>query len=102
MRTGIPLVSPDDRWATVMKFKKSVSELAHQAATKVAIFEDNIKCVQSIVSLMSSILLDYACETPVHDYHKDNYNFVLELVILFSLCFPIAFLLRCSRLFFLT
>ncbi|PLW40659.1 hypothetical protein PCANC_01611 [Puccinia coronata f. sp. avenae] len=79
MRTGIPLVSPDDRWATVMKFKKSVSELAHQAATKVAIFEDNIKCVQSIVSLMSSILLDYACETPVHDYHKDNYNFVLEL-----------------------
>jgi len=79
VRTGIPLASPDDRWARVVKFKKTVSELAHQAATKVSLFEDNIKCVQSIVALISSLLLDYACETAVHDYHNDNYKFVQDM-----------------------
>ncbi|OAV88857.1 hypothetical protein PTTG_08821 [Puccinia triticina 1-1 BBBD Race 1] len=79
VRTGIPLASPDRRWARVVKFKASVSELAHQAATKTTLYEDNIKCVQSIVSLMSSILLDYACESPIHDYHKENYKFVQDM-----------------------
>lgn len=85
VRTGIPLASPDDRWARVVNFKKTVSELAHQAATKLSLFEDNIKCVQSIVALISSLLLDYACETAVHDYHNDNYKFVQDMVIIFYL-----------------
>ncbi|POW12958.1 hypothetical protein PSHT_07915 [Puccinia striiformis] len=79
VQTGIPLVSPDPRWDKVVKFKETISELAHQAATKINLFEDTIKCVQSIVALISAILLDYACETPVHDYHKDNYKFVQDM-----------------------
>lgn len=63
-----------------MQIKDKLADLLHQAVTRLQLFEDTIECVQSIVALMSSLLLDYPFERGVYDYHKENYKFVQDLV----------------------
>ncbi|KAH9822994.1 hypothetical protein DFH28DRAFT_1216660 [Melampsora americana] len=78
-QAGMPLLPSDARHASVNQYREDLAEVLHEAVTRLSLFGDTIECIQCIVSLMSSLLLDYPFERGVYEYHKENYKFVQNL-----------------------
>ncbi|KAG0143125.1 hypothetical protein CROQUDRAFT_673152 [Cronartium quercuum f. sp. fusiforme G11] len=103
-KTGMPLSPNDPRHMRVREIREAVAEMLHLAVVQLKVFEDTIECVQSILGLMSSLLLDYPFERGIYDYHKESYKFsqTLARVTKFQKEYPrIVWLRRAQLLHFI-